>query len=145
MLPTRHSALTHALSDIAQLTRSDAEVRLRVGLLDGRVIDGFLVSATPEHVSLRLPSAQAQAIAVDQIRSLHLATRRPVRELLTVFALILGVTAMLVAVAQFPMLRPYLPRIAGGLAILGFALIMILKRRTALGTWLTSWRTLFEA
>jgi hypothetical protein len=144
MPPARHAALTHALMTLARLHGGDEEIRLRVGLHDGSVLDGFLVSASPEHLALRLPTAKAQYVPADQIRSVHVAQRRPFRELAAVVVLILGATAAVVGIARIAVLLPYLPRIAGGLAILGFALIVLLKRRTSLGHWLTAWRTLFD-
>ena len=145
MLPARRSALSHALTAVAQLQERDTEVRLRIGLQDGSVVDGFLISASAEHLSLRLTSAKARYIPADQIHSVHMATRRPFRELVPVSGVILGATAALVGFARIPVLLPYLPRLAGGLAILGFAGVALLMKRTALGSWLTAWKTLFDA
>ncbi len=117
---------------------------MRVGLPDGSVIDGFLLSAASDHLSIRLPDARARYIPVDQICSVHLARRRPFRELVPVSGIIIGATTVLVGIGMLPALRPYLMRIAGVLAVLGFALVVHLVRRTALGDWLTSWKTLFD-
>jgi hypothetical protein len=59
--------------------------------------------------------------------------------------LVVGVTAALVVLDRIAFLHPYLPRIAGGLTILGFVLLVHLMKRTALGSWLTTWKTLFDA
>jgi hypothetical protein len=144
MLPDRHSALTRALTALDHLQKADEEVRLRVGLPDGSVVDGFLLSAAADHLSLRLPSAKAQYIPADQIHSVHLARRRSFRELAPVSVIILGTTAAIAALYRVPGLHPHLPRIVGGLVILEFALLVLLMKRTALGSWLTSWKTLFD-
>jgi hypothetical protein len=144
MLPTRRSVLAQSLEDLSPLARGDQELRLRVGLLDGTVVDGALLSASAQHVSLRLDGAQARLVPAADISSLHLAVRRPLREFVLVGGLIFTVTGVLVGVVSLGWARPHLPQIAGGLAALGFALIVLLKRRTGLGHWLTSWRTLFD-
>jgi len=95
------------------------------------VLDGFLLTASPDHLSLRLPSAQARLIPADEIRSIYLARRRPVRELLPVTLVILGATAGLVGLARFPILESWFSRSAMWLAILGFALSLEAAVRTA--------------
>jgi hypothetical protein len=144
MLPARHSALAHALTALDQLQQADEEIRLRVGLPDGSVVDGFLLSASADHLSLRLPSAKAQYIPADQIHSVHMAKRRSVRELAPVSVIILGTVAAIAALDRVPALHPHLPRMVGGLVLLEFAFLVFLMRRTALGSWLTSWKTLFD-
>lgn len=145
MLPTQRTTLSQSLADLVPATRADQEVRLRVGLQGGTVLEGVLISVSPQHLSLRLPDAQARLVPADEIHSIHLAVRRPFRELLVVTCLILGCTTAVVAIASVTRLRPELPTIGGGLAVLGFAGISVLQRRTRLGPWLTSWRTLFDA
>ena len=46
MLPARRSTLAVALSHLAPSARSDHDVRLRVGLPDGSVVDGAIISAS---------------------------------------------------------------------------------------------------
>ncbi len=145
MLPTPWSGVTRALDDLTASARTDQEVRLRVGLRDGAVIDGVLLSASSDHVSLRLNDARAQLIEAGEISSISMAVRRPGRELLLVVPLILGATAVVIASYALGVRAPYLARIAGGSAVLGFAAITVLKRRTRLGDWLTSWRAVFDA
>lgn len=144
MLPARRSALSNALTALDQSRGRGAEVRLRVGLLDGIVVDGFLLSASADHLSLRLPSAQARYIPADQIRSVHLATRRALRELAPVSLIILGTTGALIPLARSDLLRSHLPTVVGSLVLLEFAFLVFLMKRTALGSWLTAWKTLFD-
>lgn len=120
-------------------------MRLRVGLRDGAVVEGTLHSASSSHLSLVLDNARAQLIPASDISSLHIGVRRSGREFLLVTILILGATTVVVAAYFIEWLRPYIPRLAGVLALLGLALIAVLKRRTGLGQWLTSWQTLFDA
>ncbi len=144
MLPVRHSGLAPALIALNAAHTGDQPVRLRVGLRDGSVVDGFLDSASAEHLSLRLPSAQARYVAVDQIRSVHLAVSRPLRGLLPVAVIVAGTTGTLIPLWQVASLRPHLPMIVAGLVLLEFAGLALLMRRTALGGWLTAWKTLFD-
>jgi ABC-type sulfate transport system substrate-binding protein len=58
--------------------------------------------------------------------------------------IILGTTAVVTAIAQVDILRPHLPQIVGGLVLLEFATLVLLMKRTALGSWLTAWETLFD-
>lgn len=145
MLPAHQTGLTEALTTVAGLQHLDQQARLRVGLTDGSVVDGVLISASTGHVSLLLPTSKAQYIAAEHISSVHLATRRAGREFIIVGGIVVGVTAVIVGVAQVPLLLSHLPRIAGSLTIFAFAGVVLLKRRTALGSWLTAWKTLFEA
>ncbi|MEP6574433.1 MAG: hypothetical protein ABJD11_17160 [Gemmatimonadota bacterium] len=119
-------------------------MRIRIGLMDGSMMEGTLISASPDHISLMLPTVRAEYIPAESIRSVAVAEPRPVRELLPVSLVIVAATAVLVGLAQFPALTPYFPRIAGGLAIFGLVGIVQLKRRTRVGGWLTSWKALFE-
>jgi hypothetical protein len=145
MLPTPWSGVSRALDELAPSAHTDTEVRLRVGLRNGTVVDGILLSASSDHVSLRLSDATAQLVAAGDISSLSIATRRPVREFLLVTILILAATTVVVVAYTLGVRAPYLAQIAAGSALLGFAAIAVLKRRTRLGRWLTSWRTLFDA
>lgn len=120
-------------------------MRLRVGLRDGAVVEGTLHSASPSNLSLLLDNANAQLIPASDISSLHVAVRRSGREFLLATILILGATTVVVAAYFIAWLRPHIPRLAGILALLGVGLIAVLKRRTGLGQWLTSWQTLFGA
>jgi len=144
MLPARRSALSSALGALDESRGRGAKVRLRVGLLDGTVVDGILVSASADHLSLLLPSAQARYIPADQVRSVHQATRRPLRELAPVSLIILGTTAAVIPLARSDLLRSHLPTIVGSLVLLEFAFLVFLMKRTALGSWLTAWKTLFD-
>ena len=144
MLPARRSALSNALTSLDQPRERGGEIRLRIGLLDGTVVDGFLISASADHLSLRLTSAQARYIPADQIRSLHMATRRPLRELAPVSLIILATTGAVIPLARSELLRSHLPTVVGSLVLLEFAFLVFLMRRTALGNWLTAWKTLFD-
>lgn len=145
MLPVRHTALPQALIALRDAPPTDRDVRLRVGLRDGEVVDGVLESASAEHLSLRLASAQARYVPADQIRSVHLAVERPLRGLLPVAVIVLGTTAALIPIWQVEWLRSRLPEIVAGLVLLEVAGLALLQRHTALGGWLTAWRTLYEA
>jgi len=144
MLPVRRAALSHALTVVAQLEAREQAVRLRVGLQDGTVLDGDLISASTDHLSLRLPVAQARYVPADQICSVHLAHRRPFRELAVVAVGIVAATATLVASASVPLLRAHVTQGAEVVITLGIGILGVLMARTGLRNWLTSWQTLVD-
>jgi hypothetical protein len=88
--------------------------------------------------------ARAQHIPAGAIRSMHVARRRPFRELLLVALGIAVATAAAVGMAQVPFLRAHLATAIGALVICGAALTVKLVRRTGLGDWLTRWETLAD-
>ncbi len=145
MLPVQHLGLTNALAVLAPLQQQDTEVRLRVELADGSVLDGTLLSASADHLALRLPQAQARHIPVVEIRSVHQAVRRPVRELALLTVPILGATAAIVGIAQVPLLRAHLPRAVSILVLFGVALASLVVAKTGLRDWITGWKTLFDS
>jgi hypothetical protein len=144
MLPVQHPGLTRALTTLSQLQLSDSVVRLRVGLVDGTVLDGVLHSASADHVSIVLPRAQARYIAARDIRSVHRARRRPLRKLGLLALGIILATAAVVAMYEVPFLREHLPQAVGIFVLLAAAGATQVIARTGLGGWLTSWESLFD-
>jgi hypothetical protein len=145
MLPVLRRSLTHALSSLGGLDQGAATVRLRVGLWDGSVVEGTLLSASEKQLSVLLPGAQARLVRVDEIRSVYRARRRPLRWLAVVAGGILTATAVIVGMSEVPLLRAHMPRAVGVFLILGAALAMQVVARTDLGAWLTAWEAMFEA
>lgn len=145
MLPVLHPGLTHALSSLGRLDQGAAPVRLRVGLWDGSVVEGTLLSASENHLSVVLPGAQARLVRVDEIRSVYRARRRRLRWLAVVAGGILAATAVIVGMSEVPLLRADMARAVGIFLLLGAALAMQVVAKTGLGAWLTAWETVFEA
>jgi hypothetical protein len=122
------------------------EREIRVTLLDGSVVEGIFAMHTAAHLSLEDRGEEMVYVPTEEIRTLELGIRRPVRELAVVTGIILGITALLVVESQIPFLRAHLslPWFATQLAIFTFAGVVHLRKRTALGAWLRSWRPLFD-
>ena len=148
MLPARRQAISEALVAVTALRERDTEVRIRVGLANGSVADGFLLSATPLGVSLRMPHARAEHFPTEQIRSLHVATPRHGREWALAGVGIVGATAALVGLVSLPVLGPYLrahPQRAFVVVFYaGVGALVVLLAKTGLRDWLTRWETLAD-
>ncbi|MEO8636170.1 MAG: hypothetical protein ABI587_12925 [Gemmatimonadales bacterium] len=80
-----------------------------------------------------------------EIRSVHQAVRRPVRELALLTVAILGATAAVVAMAQVPLLRAHMPRAVSILIVFGAALASLVVAKTGLRDWMSGWKTLFDS
>ena len=148
MLPTQRDPLSQALVALAPMRELDTGVRLRVGLADDSVADGMLLSASSDHVSLRLPGAQARHIPAEQIRFLHLARPRREREwALAGVGILLG-TAGVVGLTSLPWVGGYLRTHAqtafGVVFYAGVGLSVLLLARTGLRDWLTRWEILLD-
>lgn len=148
MLPTARDPMSQALVGLAPLRERDAGARLRVGLEDGSVADGLLLSASADHLSLRLPGAQARHIPAEQIRSVHLAHPHRAREWAVAGAGILLATAGLAGLTALPGIGTYLRGHAqtafGMVFYAGAGLLLLLLARTGLRDWLTRWETLVD-
>jgi hypothetical protein len=116
-----------------------------VGLWEG-VVEGTLISASVDHLSLLLPGAEARYLRTEEILSLQLARPRRLREWLLAGSGIAAATAALVGLATVPGIR--LDRdIKTGFLVLfyfGAGLLALLLAKTRLQRWLTSWETLFD-
>ena len=149
MLPIPQPSLSQALAALTPLQDRDTDVRLRVALFDGSVLDGFLLTATGGHISLRLPDAQARRIAAQDIRRLSVARPRRGREWALAAVGAAGAIAALVGLTSLPGVGTYLgthAQTAFGLVFYGgVGLVILLLVRTRLREWLTRWETVVDA
>lgn len=149
MLPApRPPGLTWALTSLSADGKLAAGVRLRVGLLDGSGLEGDLISASPEHLSLLLPSLEARYLRAAELRSLHLATPRRAREWALAGVAVAGTTAALVGLAAtipWEYVQNNVQRAFVVLFYAGAGLLSILLAKTRLRAWLTRWECLFDA
>jgi len=131
---------------LALLAKEAPDLRLRVSLTDGTVVVGSLLSASPDHVSLRLGAAQARRYPAEEIRSLHRARPRRGREWALASVGILSGTAILVGIASVPGVRAYFGGHAQTLFLVifyaGVGLLTVALARTGLREWLTRWEAL---
>jgi len=148
MLPARRESLSRALVTLAPLRDRDTAVRVRVGLSDGTVADGLLLSSSSEHLSLRMHGGQARHIPAEIIRSVELAKPRRDREWALAGLGIIGATASLVGMVSLPGVGDYLRthgQTAFGIVFYaGAGLLVILLAKTGLRDWLTGWETLID-
>jgi hypothetical protein len=148
VLLARREVLSQALDTLAPLTMRDTAVRLRLGLTDGSVVEGFLISASREHLSLRMVPDQARYFPAEQIRSLHVAVPRRGREWALASVGIVGATAAVIGLTSLPAvgvyLRTHIQRAFGVVFYLGIGLLVILLAKTGLHDWLTRWDPLVD-
>jgi hypothetical protein len=148
MLPAQQAALSRSLLNLAALEEAHEDVTLRVTLADGSTVVGSLLSASADHLSLRLPDSQARRYSLEDIRSMHRARPRRWREWTLAGLGILAATAVLVGLASLPGLRSYLQgRIQVAFVVvfyLGVGLLALLLARTGLRNWLTRWESLAD-
>lgn len=146
MLPARQAALSRALEKIDAPGRGDAEREVRVTLLTGEVVEGLLMFHAEKGLSIQDRREELVFVESDEIQTLEVGVRRTMREFVVVSGMILGVTALLVLEWNIPFLRAHLslPWVATQLAIFSWAGLGLLKRRTALGRWLRSWKATYD-
>ena len=146
MLPARRAALDRALERFDARGRSDLEREVRVTLRDGSVVEGVLMFHAEKGLSIQDRSDTLVFVEGDEIRTLEAGVRRTLREFVVVSGLIVGITALVVLEWQVAFFRAHLklPWVASQLVIFGFAGVMQLRRRTALGRWLRGWRPVFD-
>lgn len=148
MLPaTIPPALSRALTSLSEQGGHLSAGRVRARLRDGTTLDGTLVSASADHLSLLMESTEARYIPAVDLVSLHLATPRRGREWALAGVAITGATTALVGLAAIPglHLERHLQHAFIALFYLGAGGLSLLLARTRLREWLTRWDCLFDA
>lgn len=142
MLPQRPSPSSSALQRVLELPKGSHPPRLRVELFDGTVVEGDLIAVSPEHLSLLSSTDKLEYVPADQVRDLYLGERRSFRELLVLAGVACATTAILVAAAQVPYFREHIRSIAVPLCAFVIGGVLVARKQTFLGSWLTSWKAL---
>jgi hypothetical protein len=148
MLPARLEVVSDALVRIDALRELDRDVLLQVGLLDGTVHEGSLVSATSQDLAIRMKGSRIVNFGAEEIRSLALGKRRRGREWALAGVGIAGAVATFGGLVSLPLVGDYL-RVHSEWAFqiviyVGLGTLIVLLSTTRLRQWLTKWEVIVE-
>ncbi|MDP2483969.1 MAG: hypothetical protein Q8W45_11840 [Candidatus Palauibacterales bacterium] len=148
MLPARQEAISQALVGIDALRALDRDVLLRVGLSDGSVHEGSLVSATPNDLAIRMKGSRIVNFPAEEILSLALGRTRKLRKWTLIGLGVAGASGLAWLVNSLPILGSVHDQVkdvtfhAIFYASVGIAIVLL--STTRLRQWLTRWDVILE-
>jgi hypothetical protein len=148
MLPARQEAISQALLRIDALRELERDVLLRVGLSDGTVHEGSLVSATPNDLAIRKRGSRIVNFPVEEIRSLALGKTRQLRKWTLIGVGLAGAGGLARLVNSLPIVgevRDHLLNMTvQAVFYLGAGVAIVLLKTTRLRQWLTKWDVIVD-
>lgn len=150
MLPAvPHPVLQHALTQLEAICQGKSNSTIRVGTVDGSILEGSLIGASPEHVAIAVRgNPTVHRIPAGEIQSLALAEPHQGREWALAGAGIVGATAAMAAMVSLPGVGDYLRTHALWMFrivfLVGVGLLAFLLAKTKLRKWLLQWRILYQ-
>ncbi len=143
MHPTRRDAISDALIRVDALRELDRDVLLRVGLSDGTVHEGSLVSATPNDLAIRMKGSRILNFSAEEIRSLALGRRRRLRKWSLIGLGIASAGGLAELVNSLSIFGPVHDQIMDmafhAVFYVGIGIAIVLLNTTRLREWLTKW------
>jgi hypothetical protein len=148
MLPTRQEATSDALIRVDALRKLDRDVLLRVGLSDGTVHEGSLVSATPDDLAIRMKGSRIVNFPAEDIRSLALGQPRRFRKWTLIGLGVAGASGLAGLVNSLPIFgnvhEQVLDMTFHAFFYIGVGVAIVLLSTTRLRQWLTKWEVIVD-
>jgi hypothetical protein len=148
MLPARREVTSDALVRVDALRKLDRDVLLRVGLSDGTVHEGSLVSATPNDLAIRMKGSRIVNFPADEIRSLALGTPRRLRKWTLIGLGVAGASGLAELVNSLPIFGQVHGQVMDltfhAFLYAGVGIAIVLLSTTRLRAWLTKWEVLVD-
>jgi hypothetical protein len=148
MLPARIDAVSDALIRIDALRALDRDIHLRVGLSDGMVCDGSLISATRTDLAIRMKGSRIINVPAEEIRSLALGKPRRLRQWALVGLGVAAARGLAELVNSLPLFGPVHDQIRDltfhAFLLAGIGVAIILRSTTRLREWLTEWEVIVD-
>lgn len=147
-IPVRQEAISGALVRIDALRALDKDVLLRVGVSDGTVHEGSLVSATPDDLAIRMKGSRIVNFPAEEIRSLSLGKPRRLRKWGLIGLGVAGASGLAELVNSLPIFGSVHDQVmdltfhAFLLGAVGIAIVLL--STTRLREWLTKWEAIID-
>jgi len=141
--------MSQVLLRIDALRAFDRDVLLRVGLSDGTVHEGSLVSATPNDLAIRMKGSRIVNFPAEEIRSLGLGHPRRLRKWTLVGLGLAGAGGLAELINSLPFLGPVHDQVLGmsfhAILYVGVGVAIVLLGTTRLREWLTRWEVVLDS
>ena len=147
-IPARQEAISGALVRIDALRALDKDVLLRVGLSDGTVHEGSLVSATPDDLAIRMKGSRIVNFPAEEIRSLALGKPRRLRKWTLIGLGVAGASGLAELVNSLSIFGSVHDQVRDmsfhAFFYVGVGVTIVLLGTTRLREWLTRWEIVLE-